>query len=111
MQVWIKGEEDVNPVKLRAGVNFDVADLLIEASKNGEFCHLVNNAINFNILFNKEILPQNSVVSDHESTPNNPFIITKAKRPEPNCMLIVLECFIVNFIFRQQPSKEISSET
>ena len=93
MQVWVRGEEDVNPVKLHTGVNFDMADLFVQASRNGEFCHLVNNTKNFNILFNKEIFPRNSVVANHERTANNPFIITKAKRPEPNCMSVVLKCF------------------
>ena len=106
MYVWVRGE---NRVKLHAGVNFDVAHLLVEALRNREFCHLVNNTKNFNILFNKEILPRNSVMANHESTANNPFIIAKAKRPEPNCMSVVLECFIVKFIFKQLPSREISS--
>ena len=101
MQVWVRGEEDPNPIKLHVVENTDVADLLVEASRNGEFSYLVKNTKHYNVLYNNEILPRNAIVADHKSMADNPFIIIKAKKPESDCITIVLEYFVAKFIFRQ----------
>ena len=113
IQVWVRGEEDPNPIKLQVTDRTDVADLLVEASGSGEFNYFVKNTKSYNLLCNNEILPRSSMVADDtlKSTAENPFIIVKAKKQEPDCMSIVLEYCVVKFIFRQPTTREIFGKT
>ena len=101
MQVWIRGEEDANPIKLRVIRSTDVADLLVEASGRGELSYLVNNTNNYNILHEDEILPRDTIVTDRNSTADSPFVVIKAKKKEADHMSsTVLQYFVAMFIFQ-----------
>lgn len=77
MSVWVKGDEDVNPVKLTLRNNSDIADLLMSAANCGEFPYLVNNTKYYNIMNHKEVLARDEQLNKFTTTANAPLIIIK----------------------------------
>ena len=65
LQVWIKDEEEGNPIKLTVSSDCDVADLINCAAQCGEFDFLVNKTKNYNVIWDNQILPRDDIVKTY----------------------------------------------
>lgn len=65
LDALVKGEDDINPVKLCVNVHGDVADVLSAAAECGEYTFLMNKTKHYNIIFNDQILVRDDLIKNY----------------------------------------------
>lgn len=85
--IWIRGEDDVNPLKIVVTNDADVADLLSAAATCGEFNFLINDTKSYNIIFGDQILARDDYVRNYDTSANKPFLIVKVQKQTKSMLL------------------------